>query len=180
MGGAAEAAWYRCARTSTTFPAHVAASCGSAAPPHNPDQETIGCLVDASSWPPSGKDCAAWSWRHTSQRYVPDASFHPLSGTYRGFFRLRFRASNFQTAGLNSVVVARPAARAARDPSRSGRSVRRANDDDLHDLSKPPWRRKRVGSSPPREQKAAFHHTPLRTVAIARREVTIDVTMMKM
>ena len=52
---------------------------GSAAPPRCSRQETFGCLVDASSRSPSGKDSAARQHRHKKPRYVLDSSQTDLS-----------------------------------------------------------------------------------------------------
>ena len=41
---------------------------GSAAPPRRSRQEATGCIVDASSWSPSGKDSAARQHRHVQER----------------------------------------------------------------------------------------------------------------
>ena len=78
-GGAGEPSWYLYKRISTIFPALPSALKGSAAPPRASRQEATSCIVDASSWSPSGKERAAGQHRHKKPRYVLESSRNDLS-----------------------------------------------------------------------------------------------------
>ena len=66
-------------RLLTIFPALPSALKGSAASLRCSRQEATCCLVDASSWSPSGKDRVARERRHKKPQHATDASRNDLS-----------------------------------------------------------------------------------------------------